>query len=303
MLMKKIKKGEMPDVASHSSSVIYSPIDWVGMDEITIPFEFMGESSVAKAHVHVNVLNPSAKGIHMSRLFLAVGQNLLKQKMTLPVLQKTMRELITSQEGLSDKARLVLRWEQPIQRKALLSDNKGWKTYPMQLVLVQKATEFKMKLTFSTYYASTCPCSAALARQLVQNAFKNQFAKRPANFDEIYNWLGQNQIASPHSQRSRADVNLVFHKGQETMDVLKYIDAIEGVLKTPVQTAVKREDEQEFARLNGENLMFVEDALRRMQQCLDGYEELKDFKIKAHHFESLHQHNAVGVITKNTNPK
>ena len=296
--MKKVNKGEMPDIASHSSSVIYSPIDWVGMDEITLPFEFMGETCVAKARVHVNVLNPSAKGIHMSRLFLAVGEKLLKQKMTLPVLRQTMQELITSQGGLSDRARLILRWQQPIQRKALISDNKGWKTYPMQLVLVQKSNELKMKFGFSTYYSSTCPCSAALARQLVQNAFKKQFSKNPIRFDEIYNWLGQNQIASPHSQRSRADVNLIFNEGQETIDILKYIDAIEGALKTPVQTAVKREDEQEFARLNGENLMFVEDALRRMQQALNEYDELKNFKIKAHHFESLHQHNAVGVITK-----
>ena len=34
-------------------------------------------------------------------------------------------------------------------------------------------------------------------------------------------------------------------------------------LKTPVQAAVKREDEQEFARLNGQNLMFCEDVLSR----------------------------------------
>ncbi len=299
MLMKKVNKGEMPDIAAHSSSVIYSPIDWVGMDEITLPIEFLGEASVAKARVHVNVLNPSAKGIHMSRLFLAVG-HLLKQALTLPVLQNAMRELITSQEGLSDQARLILRWEQPLQRKALISDNKGWKTYPMQLVVVQKGNDFKMKFSFSTYYSSTCPCSAALARQLVQNAFKSQFSKNPVHFDEVYNWLGQNQIASPHSQRSRADVKLVFREGYESMDVLKYIDAIEAALKTPVQTAVKREDEQEFARLNGENLMFVEDALRRMQQALNQHEELKNFKIKAHHFESLHQHNAVGVITKST---
>lgn len=296
--MKKVNKGDMPDIASHSSSVINSQIDWVGMDEITVPFEFMGEPCVAKAHVHVNVLDPSAKGIHMSRLFLAVGEKLLKTKITIDVLKETMSELIKSQDGLSDQARLVLRWQQPLQRKALLSDNKGWKTYPMSLQLVQKKKELHMTMNFSAYYSSTCPCSAALARQLVQKEFKKQFAEDRLHFDEIYNWLGHNQIASPHSQRSRADVKLLFKKGQETTDVLKYINAIESALKTPVQTAVKREDEQEFARLNGENLMFVEDALRRMQEAMNGFSELENFKIKASHFESLHQHNAVGVITK-----
>jgi GTP cyclohydrolase IB len=298
MLMKKVNKGGMPDIASHSSSVISSQIDWVGMDDITIPFEFMGESVLAKARVHVNVLDPSAKGIHMSRLFLAVGEKLLKKKLTFAVLQQTMNDLINSQEGLSDQARLIIRWQQPIQRKALLSDNKGWKTYPMMLKLVKKNEQLRMAVGFSAYYSSTCPCSAALARQLIQEEFKNQFAKKNLNFDQIYNWIGQNQIASPHSQRSRADVKLEFRAGHENVDMLKYIDVIEGALKTPVQTAVKREDEQEFARLNGENLMFVEDALRRMKEALSAHPELENFKIKAHHFESLHQHNAVGVISK-----
>ena len=46
------------------------------------------------------------------------------------------------------------------------------------------------------------------------------------------------------------------------------IDRVEQALGTPVQTVVKREDEQAFARLNGENLMFCEDAARRMAAAL-----------------------------------
>lgn len=46
------------------------------------------------------------------------------------------------------------------------------------------------------------------------------------------------------------------------IQILTYLDSLEAELKTPVQTAVKRIDEQKFARLNGQNTMFVEDALR-----------------------------------------
>ncbi|CAH2810686.1 MAG: GTP cyclohydrolase I (EC type 2 [uncultured Caballeronia sp.] len=46
------------------------------------------------------------------------------------------------------------------------------------------------------------------------------------------------------------------------------IDRIEQALGTPVQTAVKRADEQAFVALNGQNLMFVEDAARRVQGVL-----------------------------------
>jgi GTP cyclohydrolase I len=298
MLMKKTTKGPMPDVTSHSSSVINSKINWVGMDKVTVPMNVAGEACLAHADVYVNVVDPSAKGIHMSRLFLTLGEELLKKKLSISGLNSAVDKLIISQKGLSDSASLLLKWNHPILRKALLSDNGGWKTYPHYIKIVKTPAATTWKVGFATFYSSTCPCSSALARQLIQEEFKNRFSKAPLNLDEIVNWLGGNQVAAPHSQRSRADVNLTFEAGKENLDFLKYIDAVENALKTPVQTAVKREDEQEFARLNGENLMFVEDALRRMKDALNQFNELKNFKIKAQHFESLHAHNAVGTISK-----
>ena len=76
------------------------------------------------------------------------------------------------------------------------------------------------------------------------------------------------------------------------------IDQVEQVLQTPVQAAVKREDEQEFARLNGQNLMFVEDAGRRLKSTLLDDERWCDFWVRIEHHESLHAHDAVGVFTK-----
>src|ERR1700747_1699968 len=77
--------------------------------------------------------------------------------------------------------------------------------------------------------------------------------------------------------------------------IAEIIDAIEDALQTPVQTAVKREDEQAFALLNGANLMFCEDAARRIQTALANDERVADFWIRASHMESLHPHNAVAV--------
>ncbi|HEV7491116.1 MAG TPA: GTP cyclohydrolase, FolE2/MptA family, partial [Rhodanobacteraceae bacterium] len=76
------------------------------------------------------------------------------------------------------------------------------------------------------------------------------------------------------------------------------IDLIESALKTPVQTAVKREDEQAFALANGQNLMFCEDAARRIQRALDMDERIADFHVRATHHESLHPHDAVAVAMK-----
>ena len=76
------------------------------------------------------------------------------------------------------------------------------------------------------------------------------------------------------------------------------VDLIENSLQTPVQAAVKREDEQEFARLNGQNLMFCEDAARRLQHSMNKAALYDDFWLRINHLESLHAHDAVSVTTK-----
>jgi GTP cyclohydrolase I len=64
-----------------------------------------------------------------------------------------------------------------------------------------------------------------------------------------------------------------------------------------LEAAVKREDEQAFARLNGQNLMFCEDAARRLKAALLADEQVVDFWLRVNHYESLHGHDAVAVAT------
>ena len=65
-----------------------------------------------------------------------------------------------------------------------------------------------------------------------------------------------------------------------------------------MQTAVKRQDEQEFARLNGSNLMFCEDTARRIKSYLETMPNVTDYWFKVEHQESLHAHNAVVIDYK-----
>jgi GTP cyclohydrolase I len=160
--------------------------------------------------------------------------------------------------------------------------------------------QFTLEVGCEVVYASTCPCSAALARQLVQERFGEDFARGKAlDYNTVLGWLGSEQgiCATPHSQRSSAEVRVRLTPSFG-FPIIDLIDRIEDALKTPVQTAVKREDEQAFALLNGENLMFCEDAARRIQSALNADERITDFWIRASHFESLHPHNAVAVATK-----
>jgi GTP cyclohydrolase I len=65
-----------------------------------------------------------------------------------------------------------------------------------------------------------------------------------------------------------------------------------------VQAAVKREDEQEFARRNAHGPMFCEDAGRRLKAALDGDARLSDWRVEVAHLESLHPHDAVAIAAK-----
>jgi GTP cyclohydrolase I len=159
---------------------------------------------------------------------------------------------------------------------------------------------FALELQVDVPYSSTCPASAALARQVIRNRFAEDFARGKAlDHAAVEHWLGSEQgiSATPHSQRSTARVRVRLAPGFD-LPVAELVDAIEAALATPVQTAVKREDEQAFARLNGENAMFCEDAARRIRGALATDERIADFHIRAAHHESLHAHDAVAVATK-----
>jgi GTP cyclohydrolase I len=109
-------------------------------------------------------------------------------------------------------------------------------------------------------------------------------------------WLRDHAtLATPHSQRSDALIGVRYHNGVGTLALRELIDTAEAALGTPVQTAVKRADEQAFARLNGQNLMYVEDSARRLHQAMalrfDAYQ------VRVTHRESLHAHDAVAQVS------
>ena len=295
----------MPDIAKEARPDVAGALDWVGMGEMEMPVEIASldgrtVQSGARVTAYVNLAKPDVRGIHMSRLYLHVDKSLSAEPLTPCSLRRLLKDFLDSHADLSDRAMVRVAFDHLVRRKALVSDNSGWKSYPVVVTALMDRGQFTLELGFEVAYSSTCPCSAALARQLIQERFGEDFARgRPLDYDAVVNWLGSEEgiSATPHSQRSSAEVRVKLGQGFD-FPIIELIDRIEDALKTPVQTAVKRVDEQAFARLNGENLMFCEDAARRVQQALQGAEQVADFWLRVSHFESLHPHNAVAVATK-----
>ena len=296
----------MPDIANEVRPAVAGLLDWVGMGEIEIPVAIADaagsiHTSGARVNAFVNLKRADVRGIHMSRLYLHVDKALGAEPLSPCSLRRLLKDFLDSHADLSDRAMVQVSFDYLVRRPALVSDNTGWKSYPVSVTALLDRGQFSLEVGVQAAYSSTCPCSAALARQLIQENFAGEFpADTPLNHAAVLRWLGSEQgiNATPHSQRSTAEVKARLAPSFQNLPFIEIVDRIEAALKTPVQTAVKREDEQAFARLNGQNLMFCEDAARRMQKALDEDERISDFWVRASHFESLHPHNAVAVATK-----
>ena len=290
----------LPDVASDLATAARA-LDWVGMDRISIPVSIHdargGHVQVAASvDVAVDLADPNARGIHMSRLYLQLQQAFASEAITPPGLRRVLQGFVDSQQGLSRRARLRIRYEHLLQRPALASGHMGWKRYPVEIEAELADGHLQLAVTFAVEYSSTCPASAALSRQVNAERFAQDFAAaRPLSTHVVRDWLASERglAATPHAQRSRAEVRVRLKPAFEELPLVKLVDAVEAALGTPVQTAVKREDEQAFAELNAANLMFCEDAARRVAAALAGDAQVERFDVSVAHFESLHPHDAV----------
>jgi len=283
----------LPDIAAQASRQAL-PLDWVGMCGIALPILIDGQRLSAKADAGVSLDDGEARGIHMSRLYLAL--EMLEQQDLQPVLlRQVLQRFLDSHEGLSSSAYLRIHTDLLLKRPALVSPLSGWKTYPVTIEARLEKQMFHVELKIDVTYSSTCPCSAALARQLIQQQFVDDFGNKSLQHEDVLAWLGSANgiVATPHSQRSSALLQVQLQPGVQTLPLTDLIDQAEAALGTAVQTAVKRADEQAFALANGQNLMFCEDAARRLNLALKRSEAVQAIHLKVIHAESLHAHDAV----------
>ena len=300
------QKPDMPDVAASQKAQFNGTLDWVGMSRIALPL-VINDQDLGNYQAHtfvetyVDLAKPEVKGIHMSRLYLLLADFSRQQVLTMDTLKTFLKDKLASHEDISSQTCLHIEFDYLINQPALKSEYSGWKDYPVGIKALWNGRDVSVELSVKVPYSSTCPCSAALSRQLMQQAFSEDFADSDkVDKTAIEQWLRSDRgsVATPHSQRSYANVCIQLNDECDDLPISALINVIEDVLQTAVQTAVKREDEQEFARLNGANQMFCEDAARRVKHALNQQSNYNDFWVRIEHIESLHAHDAVAIATK-----
>jgi GTP cyclohydrolase I len=307
MAMSQIQQSSKPDTTKDSRPQVATTLDRVGMSDVELPVLINDPKgglikTPAKAGLYVSLDDPHAKGIHMSRLYLKAKEFFAEYPLSFPSLASLTEAILETHKDLSFSAHVTVSFEYMQEKQALISKETGYRFYPITLQVTRgPASKLKYQMELELIYSSTCPCSAALARQIVREKFLDSHSKsKMITVDAVADWLNSEeaQAAVPHAQRSKLNLSLEFNKVSAKLDIDYWINLIEATLATPVQAAVKREDEQEFAKLNGQNMMFSEDAARKLKACLDQEAQVADYNIKVEHLESLHAHNAVVITSK-----
>jgi GTP cyclohydrolase I len=253
-------------------------LSWVGMGQIQSAVQIGGVTCACLLDVGVN-LKAGFRGIHMSRLYQSHLDYFLRRPLDFQTLNEFLSQALNSQGELSDFIAAKIRFDFMVNTKSLKSGLNGFRSYPLQIIVEKKSNQTSIFLQFEILYSSTCPQSAGLAVEVL----KSQTS------------MPDRLPATPHAQRSRAVISLNVENFSEN-SINEFILLAEKAVQTPVQTAVKKADELEFAKLNAGNLMFCEDAARILSKAFLTKPDVSGFRIYCEHQESLHPHNASSVI-------
>lgn len=302
----------MPDIAHSTLPQAPRKLERVGMTRVDVPIMTKAAGSLppfastanmipAQASGFVSLSDPEARGIHMSRIYRIIAGELPQRPISFEHVSGLLDKLLETHQGISESAELTVSYSHLAAMPALLSGLEGWRRYPVfYRGYKQRGGNTVLDFGIRVTYSSTCPCSAALARQLNQKRFLETFGESGSTPNEkVADWLNEELSTGgePHAQRSHGIVVLRYTNPTALPTIESLAAHLESALGTPVQTAVKREDEQEFARLNARNLMFSEDAARKLAQSIDGY-PCSDFLTHVTHFESLHPYDVQATATK-----
>jgi len=285
----------MPNIdISKESSTHPFPLEQVGLKDIELPLQvqwgFEVQSVLAVVEAVVSLDDPHQRGIHMSRIYHTLHGFSEHEVLSPKTMKVLLKKIVDAQEDHCLSGRLKIQWKSVVQQESLVSARKGFRVYPC---FYEMNTDGNFISSVELLYSSTCPCSAALARELIKDQFKKDSP------DQVSDWLGKERsiVGTAHAQRSRANIQIKTTENQNRL--MTVIKEVEGVLATPVQVAVKREDEKQFAHLNSQNLMYSEDAIRRIKCYLENQKWITAYHVEIGHFESLHPFNTVARTMKN----
>ncbi|WP_116131577.1 GTP cyclohydrolase FolE2 [Tropicimonas sp. IMCC34043] len=276
-------RATMPDLQNGPESLIRGDkrrIEHVGISNFRLPIRYRrrdgGEWTLETSVTGTVSLEAGRKGINMSRIMRSFYRS-AEDTFSFEVIERALEDYKRDLDSFD--ARILMRVSFPMKVGSLRSGLEGYQYYDIALEMVDR-DGVRLKILHLDYvYSSTCPCSLELSEHARQQ---------------------RGQLATPHSQRSVARISAVIAPDAGCLWFEDLIELCRRAVPTETQVMVKREDEQAFAELNAANPIFVEDAARLFAAELQADPRIGDFRVVASHQESLHSHDAIGLLVEGT---
>ena len=242
------------------------------MDAVNLPIQYKYQGhlyrTAAKLEIAVSLDNPELKGIDMAELYFQSKELVSNQELNFINLKDLSERLLEAHADRTNNVRIEISFDAFKEKDTLGSEEKGLHAYPISLELVNASGDFDTIINFEILYASTCPCSEAASRQENLEKFEEFFATSKNPKKDFKDWYldSQNSFAHPHAQKSKAAFSLVMSEYIENpVDfALDIIHELEDLIQTSVHAAVRQEDEAAFTAKMGDNLIFIEDAIKML---------------------------------------
>lgn len=246
-------------------------IDQVGIRNITYPVTVKdrskgSQSTVATISISAN-LPHNFKGTHMSRFVEILHKH--KNDMGIESMKHMLEDMCKALDA--ERSHIEMTFEYFMEKKAPVSGQASLMNYRCTFAGTLSGGGYDTVVTVRVPVLSLCPCSKEISRH------------------------------GAHNQRSMVTISARCDKKLVWLEEL--IEYAERSASSPIYALLKREDEKHVTEASYENPMFVEDMVRNATELLERDARIVWFEISAENMESIHNHNAWAIITRDKRRK
>jgi len=241
-------------------------IDKVGIKDIRHPVRVRDRSegdqhTIANFNMYVN-LPHNFKGTHMSRFVEILSDH--EREITVDSFKDMLHEMTERLEARSGHVEMSFPYF--VNKSAPITGVQSLLDYEVTFIGEINNGKPQMEIKVIVPVTSLCPCSKKISQY------------------------------GAHNQRSHVTVQ-VKTKGFVWIEDL--IDIIEKEASSELYGLLKRPDEKHVTEQAYNNPKFVEDMVRDIAAILNKDERITAYTVESENFESIHNHSAYAMITKN----
>ena len=261
---KPTKASEMQDVqSSHDHRAI--AIDKVGIKDIRHPVQVKDregkiQHTVANFNMYVD-LPHDFKGTHMSRFVEILNNH--SWEITVDSFKTMLLEM--TQRLDAECGHIEMSFHYFINKKAPASGVQSLLDYKVTFIGKQTKEKPIVNVKVVVPVTSLCPCSKKISDR------------------------------GAHNQRSHVTVDVCT---EDFIWIEEIIDIVEQEASCELYGLLKRPDEKIVTERAYDNPKFVEDMVRDVAARLNADERILAYTVESENFESIHNHSAYALITK-----